>query len=75
MDGPVAYASRSLSAVERQYFQLDKEALAIVYGVRPFHQRLFRREFQISSDHKPLMYLFKGVQQWLQLEYKDVLSH
>ena len=63
-DRPVAYASRSLSAVERRYSQLDKEALAIVYGVKQFHQYLCGRVFQIYSDHKPLMYLFnesKGV--------------
>jgi len=38
----VAFASRCLSPAERNYAQLDKEALAIVFGVRhftgsPFH--------------------------------------
>ena len=54
-DRPVAYVSRTLSQVERRYAQLDKEALAIVYGVKHFHQYLYGRSFQMYSDHKPLM--------------------
>ena len=54
---PVAYASRTLSPVEKRYSQLDKEALAIVFGVKRFHQYLFGRQFSIVSDHKPLQYL------------------
>ena len=54
---PIAFASRSLSAPERRYSQLDKEALAIVFAVKRFHQYLFGRRFTILSDHRPLKYL------------------
>ena len=43
---------------ERKYSQLDKEALAIVHGVKQFHQYVYGRSFTILSDHKPLMYIF-----------------
>ena len=61
---PVGYASRTLSQAEKGYSQLDKEALAIVFGVTKFHAYLYGRPFTIYSDHKPLMYLFgehKGI--------------
>ena len=56
-DKPIAYASRSLSTVERKYSQLDKEALAILFGVSKFHHYLYGRHFIIYSDHKPLMHI------------------
>ena len=55
---PVAYASRTLSAAERNYSQLEKEGLAVVYGVKKFHKYLFGRHFSIESDHQPLSHLF-----------------
>ena len=55
---PIAFASRSLSAAEKIYSQLDKEGLAIVFGVKKFHDYLFGRRFTIRSDHKPLQHLF-----------------
>lgn len=57
---PITYASRTLSAAERKYSQLDKEALAIVFGVKHYHQYLYRREFVILSDHKPLKHIFSA---------------
>lgn len=57
-DRPIAYASRSLAVAEKNYAQIEKEGLAIVWGVKKFHQFLFGREFVILSDHKPLQFLF-----------------
>ena len=58
-DKPIAYASRSLAPAEKKYSQLEKEGLAIVFGVKKFHQYLNGRKFVVHSDHKPLQFLFK----------------
>ena len=52
---PIAYASRTLSAAERRYAQVDREALAVAFGTRKFHLYLCGRHFTIVTDHKPLL--------------------
>lgn len=55
---PISCASRTLSDAEKNYSQLDKEALAIFYGVQKHHQFLYARQFILKTDHKPLSYIF-----------------
>ena len=59
---PVAYASRSLSKAEVNYSQIEKEALALIFGVRRFHQFLYGRKFVLVTDHKPLVTIFGSKQ-------------
>ena len=51
---PVAFASRALSSAEKNYSQLEKEMLAIVFALRRFDQYVYGREVLVESDHQPL---------------------
>lgn len=60
----VSCASRTLAPAELNYSQLDKEALAIMFGVTKHHQYLYGRHFVLRSDHKALSYILgknKGI--------------
>ena len=55
---PIANVSKTLTVAEKNYSQIHKEALAIIFGLRKFYQFLYGRQFILVTDHKPLTALF-----------------
>ncbi|EPB66592.1 hypothetical protein ANCCEY_14316 [Ancylostoma ceylanicum] len=56
----IAHASRSLTVAEKNYSQIEKEALGIVSAVKKFH----KYEVSLVTEYKPLLAIFgdkKGV--------------
>ena len=52
---PVAYASRSLSNTESGYAQIEKEMLAVMFGLEKFYHYTYGRKLNIFIDHWPLV--------------------
>jgi hypothetical protein len=55
---PIAYASRALLPYERNYAQIEKEALSIVLVTERFHEYLYGHHFTVFNDHQPLKSIF-----------------
>ena len=56
---PVEFASRALSTAERNYAQIEKELLAVLFGLERFDQYVYGRHVYIESDHRPLQIIAK----------------
>jgi len=56
---PLAFASRQLSATERNYSTSEREMLAIVWAAKHFNAYIYGRHIKFYTDHKPLSTLNK----------------
>ena len=57
---PVAYASRALTAAEKNYAQIEKELLAIVFSMEKYEHYVYGRKVIVESDQKPLEIIHKN---------------
>lgn len=59
-EGVIGYASRTLTATERNYAQIEKELLAILFACVRFDQLVVGNPKTIvKTDHKPLINIFE----------------
>ena len=56
---PIEYASRAPTSAEQNWAQIEKETLAVVFGLEHFDQYTCGRKVVIENDHKPLAAILK----------------
>lgn len=63
---PIAFVPQTLNEAEKNNAQIDTESLAIVFGVKHFHNYVHGRFFTLVTDCKPLVSLL--------IEHKELPS-
>ena len=56
---PVAYASRALTTAEKNFSQVEKELLSVVFACEKYHQYVVGKDIAVQNDHKPLLGILK----------------
>ncbi|PIC43759.1 hypothetical protein B9Z55_004376 [Caenorhabditis nigoni] len=60
----IYHISKALTAPQRNYSQIEKEAFGLITAVTKFHKFIYGRHFTLKTDHKPLLSIFgdkKGI--------------
>ena len=55
----ICYAPRALTKAEQNYQNLEHEALGTIWGMEKFHYFLYRKEFTLETDQRPLVSIYK----------------
>ena len=56
---PVTFASQALTGAEKNYQNLERECLAMIWGMEKFHYFLYGKQFTLETDQKPLVSIYK----------------
>ena len=56
----VSYISRSMTDTEKRYFQIEREALALIWAADKFFNYITGLDFIFETDHKPLVQLLQS---------------
>jgi hypothetical protein len=57
VEHPVCFLSRKLLPREKNYSTIEKECLAVVWGIQMLDSYLFGRMFTVQTDHNPIRWL------------------
>ena len=56
---PVMFATWALTGVEKNYQNLERECLAMIWGMEKFHYFLYGKQFTLETDQKPLVSIYR----------------
>ena len=80
---PLSYFSRQLNNAEKNYAVIEREALAILYGLQLNRPLILGYPVEIRTDHRPLVWLLQvaspvgRIARWQTIlsEYNFSVSH
>lgn len=55
---PIMTAASSFMKAEKNYPQIQREALALMFALKEFHRYIYCRKFELQTDHQPLLAIF-----------------
>ena len=61
VEHPICFLSRQLLSREKNYSTIEKECLAIVWGIQMLDSYLFGRKFTVQTDHNPIRWLNSSI--------------
>ena len=56
---PVMFVSWALTGAEKNYQNLERECLAMIWGMEKFHYFLYGKQFTLETDQKPLVSIYR----------------
>lgn len=68
---PIVFASSTLSSSEMIYSSLEREALALMFGLKKFHTYLYGRKFKLITDHQPLQFIFGKIKAYRYMQQPE----
>ena len=57
VEKPIAFASAKLTATQKNWATIEKEAYAVIYALRKFRNFVFAAPIIVYSDHNPIIYI------------------
>ena len=56
---PVMFVSQVLTGAEKNYQNLERECLVMIWGMKKFHYFLYGKQFTLETDQKPLVSIYR----------------
>ena len=56
---PVMFASWALTGAEKNYQNLERECLVMIWGMEKFHYFLYGKQFTLETNQKPLVSIYR----------------
>ena len=56
---PVFFVSQALTGAEKNYQNLERECLVMIWGMEKFHYFLYGKQFTLETDQKPLVSIYR----------------